>query len=176
MKDCHYADRLNTHAIVMQASRTTCDLRSLTAMTKAGSRARNWCWKSSWSAAPFITSARNIFNCQHTSRGNDISDTKSLFRNSLLLLLLLLLGRRQSTPDGFLSPANPVIHHCRQAVSGDPGVCIQQIDKCANLFFDGHFATLRFPQNQIANNFIFTPPAMTAEPKVPLSNCGRDPR
>ena len=101
----------------------------------------------------------------------------------LLLLLLLLLRRRrrrrrrpQSNPHGSLSPANPVIHRCRQAVSGDPDVRLQQIDKCASLSSDAPFAMLRFPQNQIANKIIFAPPAMTAEPKAPLSNCGRDTR
>ena len=79
-------------------------------------------------------------------------------------------------PYSSLSPANRVIHRCRQAVSGDPGVRLQQIDKCASLSPDAPFAMLRFPQNQITNNFIFTPPAMTAEPKTPLSNCGGDPR
>ena len=63
-------------------------------------------------------------------------------------------------PHGNLSPANPVIHHCRQAVSGDPGVRLQQIDKCASLSSNAPFALLWFPQNQIANNFISTPPVI----------------
>ena len=37
-------------------------------------------------------------------------------------------------PHGSLSPANPVIHRCRQAVSGDPGVCLKQINKCHKNF------------------------------------------
>ena len=79
---------------------------------------------------------------------------------------------RPPPPPGFLSPSNPVIHRCRQAVYGDPGVRLQQINKCASLSSDAPLAMLRFPQNQIANNFIFTPSAMTIEPKAPLSNCG----
>ena len=65
-----------------------------------------------------------------------------------------------SPPHGFLSPANPVIHRCRQAISEDPGVRLQQIDKCANLSSDSPFAMLWFPENQIIDNFIFTPPAL----------------
>ena len=76
-------------------------------------------------------------------------------------------------PHGSLSPANPIIHHCQQPVSRDPGVCLQHIEKCASLSSNTLFAMLTFPQNQIANNFIFTPLAVTAEPKAPLSNCGR---
>ena len=56
-------------------------------------------------------------------------------------LPLLLLGRPQSTPYGSLSPVNPVIHRCRQAVSGDPGVRLQQIVKRASLSSDAPFAT-----------------------------------
>ena len=67
-------------------------------------------------------------------------------------------------PHGSLSPANPVIHRCWQAVSRDPGVCLQQINKCASLSSNAPFAMLQFSQNQIANNFIFTLLAMTAEP------------
>ena len=67
---------------------------------------------------------------------------------------LLLLGLPQVDPHNSLSPANPVIHRCRQAVSGDPGVHLQQIDKCASLSSDAPFAMLRFPQNQTANYFI----------------------
>ena len=52
---------------------------------------------------------------------------------------------------------------------------LQQINKYSSLNSAAPFAMLRFPQNQIANNFIFTPPAMTAEPKAPLSHCGPDP-
>ena len=91
----------------------------------------------------------------------------------ILLLLLLLLGWPQSTPHGSLSPANPVIHRCQQALSGDPSARLQQMDKCASLSSDVPFAMLRFPQNQIANHFIFTPPAMITEPKVPLPNYGQ---
>ena len=51
------------------------------------------------------------------------------FKDQRSLLLLLLLGRSQwtsplpppSSPQGCLSPANPVIHRCRQAVSGGRG-------------------------------------------------------
>ena len=91
-----------------------------------------------------------------------------------VLELLLLLGRPQLTSllHGALSPTNPVIHPCWQAVSGDPGVRLQHINKCASLSFDSPFAMLQFPQKQIANNFVFTPPAMTTEPKAPFSNCG----
>ena len=60
-------------------------------------------------------------------------------------------------PYSSLPPANPVIHRCWQTVSGDPGVRLQQIDICASPSSDAPFAMLRFPQNQIANNFIFTP-------------------
>ena len=70
--------------------------------------------------------------------------------------------------------ANPVILRCQQAVPGDPGVHFQQINKCASLSSDAPFAMLQFPQNQITNNFIFTPPAMISKPKAPLSICGRD--
>ena len=53
---------MTTYAMVMQASRTTCDLRSLTPMTKLGSRTLS-CWgKSSRSAAPFMIKARNSLN------------------------------------------------------------------------------------------------------------------
>ena len=83
--------------------------------------------------------------------------------------LLLLLGWPQSTPPPpspppllsqhhcSLSPAIPVIHRCQQAVSGEPGVCLQQINKCASLSSD---AT----------------PATNAESKPPLSSCGWDPK
>ena len=87
----------------------------------------------------------------------------------LLLLLLPLLGRSQSTPHGSLSPANLVSHSCWQADSGDPGVRLHEINKCANLSSDAPFAMPRFPQKQIANNFIFTPPAMTTGPEAYLS-------
>ena len=103
-----------------------------------------------------------------------------MVRNDLksehVISLLLLLGQPQSTPCGFLSLANPVIHHYRQAVSGDLGVHLKQIDKCVSPSSDTHFAMLRFPQNQIANNFIFTPPAMTTESRAPLSKCGQAPK
>ena len=92
------------------------------------------------------------------------------------VFLLLLRGRPQSTPHGSLSSANPVIHRCWRAVSEDPSVRLQQINKCASLSSDAPFAMLQFPQSQIANNFIFTPPPMTAELRAPLFNCGRDPR
>lgn len=51
-----------TYAMLMQASRTTCDLRSLTPKIKLGSKTLSCWWKSSWSAAPFISSARNSLN------------------------------------------------------------------------------------------------------------------
>ena len=51
-------------------------------------------------------------------------------------------------PHGSLSPANPVIHRCRQAVPGDPGAVHQQIDKCASRSPNAPFAMLRFPYNQ----------------------------
>ena len=60
-KQAQYAT-MTTYAMVMQASRTTCDLRSLTPMTKLGSRTLS-CWgKSSRSAAPFMIKARNSLN------------------------------------------------------------------------------------------------------------------
>ena len=40
--------------------------------------------------------------------------------------------------------------------------------QCSSLSSDSPFAILRFPQNHIANKFIFTPPAVTTEPKTPL--------
>ena len=74
----------------------------------------------------------------------------------------------------FLQPTLSFIAASKQ--SGDPGVCFQEIYKCASLSSDAPFAMLWFPQNQIANNFIFTAPAVTTEPKAPLSNCGWDRR
>ena len=71
----------------------------------------------------------------------------------------------------FLQPTLSSISDGKQSL-----VILQQINKCVSLSSDATFAMLQFPQNQIANNFIFTPPAMTAEPKAPLSDCGRDPR
>ena len=60
-KQAQYAT-MTTYAMVMQASRTTCDLRSLTPMIKLGSRTLS-CWgKSSRSAAPFMIKARNSLN------------------------------------------------------------------------------------------------------------------
>ena len=60
-KQVQYAT-MTTYAMVMQASRTTCDLRSLTPMIKLGSRTLS-CWgKSSRSAAPFMIKARNSLN------------------------------------------------------------------------------------------------------------------
>ena len=60
-------------------------------------------------------------------------------RNRVLALerrkRLLLPGQPQSnTPPPLppLSPANPVIHRCRQAAKGDSGVCLQQFNKCAS--------------------------------------------
>ena len=67
-------------------------------------------------------------------------------KKEIKLLQLLLLGRPQSTTHGSLSPANPVIHRSRQAVPGDPGVHLQQINKCASLSSDAPSARLRFPQ------------------------------
>ena len=51
---------------------------------------------------------------------------------------------------------------------GSDCIHLQRMDKCTSLSSDAAFAMLRFPQNQIANNFIFTPPAMTTEAKAPL--------
>ena len=50
-----------------------------------------------------------------------------------------------------LSPANPVIHRCRQAVSADPGVHLQQMDNCASLSSDTPFAMTLFLQPTLSS-------------------------
>ena len=67
---------------------------------------------------------------------------------------LLLLGRPQST-----SPANLVIHRCRQVVHGDPGVRLQQINKSASLSSETPCTCCHVPvpTKPIASNCISTP-------------------
>lgn len=59
---------INTHATVKQASRTTCERRSLADSLKAPSRSRR-CWqKQSQVGAPATNSERIFFSCKKTNK------------------------------------------------------------------------------------------------------------
>ncbi len=57
--------RVDTYAIEIQASLTTCDRKSLLDVWKLSSSERNNVGNSSYSAAPATSSARTAFNCKH---------------------------------------------------------------------------------------------------------------
>ena len=98
-------------------------------------------------------------------------------------LLLLLLGQHQLTPDPPPHPPPPTSHRFPMALFLQPTLSSIATGKQSqgNPVSTSSRSTnvrscpptlllpcLGFPQNQIANNYIFPPPAVATEPKAPL--------
>ena len=93
-----------------------------------------------------------------------------------IVRLLLLLGRPQSTPvDLFLQPALPNIVAGKQSL-GTPVFASSRSTNVRVCPTTLHLPCLGSHTTKSLTALFFTPPAMTAEPMPPLSNCVRDPR
>ena len=114
----------------------------------------------------------------------DLGNVQKIFNNPMycccfnhfLLLLLLLLGGPQLTPNGSLSPANPVIHRCWQAVSADPGSTSSistNVRACPLMLLLPCFSSHK--TKSLTTSFLLLQ-QWPLKLKAPLSNCSWDPR